>query len=115
MKSRLRRLNNSIKGSKKKKYRRKKKGGGENVAEVLKNIITAIIADINYELYNSEGIITTYNEAIKNYKKKKCPNPIPQGKSGAGIVEKSIAEDEWEETEMKFKTILSIFDKFNHE
>ena len=35
--------------------------------------------------------------------------------SGAGIVEKSIPEDEWEETEMKFKTILSIFDKSNHE
>ena len=35
--------------------------------------------------------------------------------AGGGIVEKSIPEDEWEETEIKFKTILSIFGNLNHE
>jgi len=34
--------------------------------------------------------------------------------AGGGIVEKSIPEDEWEETEIKFKTILSIFGDLNY-
>ena len=35
--------------------------------------------------------------------------------AGGGIVNKSIPEDEWEETEIKFKTILSIFKDSNNE
>jgi hypothetical protein len=85
MKSRLRRLNKSIKGSKKRKYRRKKKGGS-SLGTSFKGIII-ILTKISLELKKngSSDEIPKYKKAIEKYKD--CPNPIPQGNSGAGIVE----------------------------
>jgi hypothetical protein len=83
MKSKIRRLNKSIKRSKKRKYKRKKKGGEiTNLAEDVKRIINETLVHINSDTTKE---IKQYKRYINKYKT--CKHQMEQGKSGAGIVE----------------------------